>query len=54
MKPKSPYVCPGCSNRIYGEQYGEQIQYLIKLKGKIFTKWLLGPKGDYKQAMMIL
>jgi hypothetical protein len=37
-EPKSPYMCPGCSNHTYGEQYGEQIQYLIKLQARIFTK----------------
>jgi hypothetical protein len=36
MKP--PYVCPGCSNHTYGQQYGEQIQYLVKLQTRIFTK----------------
>jgi hypothetical protein len=38
IEPKSPYMCPGCSNHTYGEQYGEQIQYLIKLQARIFTK----------------
>jgi hypothetical protein len=38
MNPKPPYVCPGCSNYTYDQQYGEQIQYLIKLKDIIFTK----------------
>jgi hypothetical protein len=28
MKPKPPYVCPGCSNHTYDQQYGEQIKYL--------------------------
>jgi hypothetical protein len=36
MKP--PYVCPGCSNHTYGQQYGEQIQYLVKFQTRIFTK----------------
>jgi hypothetical protein len=35
---KPPYVCPGCSNHTYGQQYGEQIQYLVKLQTRIFTK----------------
>jgi hypothetical protein len=35
---KPPYVCPKCSNHTYGRQYGEQIQYLIKLQTRIFTK----------------
>jgi hypothetical protein len=35
---KPPYVCPECSNHTYGQQYGEQIQYLIKLQTRIFTK----------------
>jgi hypothetical protein len=33
-----PYVCPGCSNHTYDQQYGEQIQYLVKLQTRIFTK----------------
>jgi hypothetical protein len=35
---KPPYVCSGCSNHTYGQQYGEQIQYLVKLQTRIFTK----------------
>jgi hypothetical protein len=35
---KPPYVCPGCSNHTYGQHYGEQIQYLVKLQTRIFTK----------------
>jgi hypothetical protein len=31
----------------------KQIQYLIKLHGKIFTEWTLGLKEDYKQAAVI-
>jgi hypothetical protein len=38
IKSKPPYVCPGCSNHTYGEQYVEQIQYLVKLQARIFTK----------------
>jgi hypothetical protein len=34
-EPKPPYVCPGCSNHMYGQQYGEQIQYHIKLQTRI-------------------
>jgi hypothetical protein len=37
-EPKPPYVCPGSSNHTYGQQYGEHIQYLIKLQTRIFTK----------------
>jgi hypothetical protein len=28
-------VCLGCSNHMYSEQYGEQIQYLDKLQAKL-------------------
>jgi hypothetical protein len=38
MKPKPLYVCSGCSSHTYDQQYGEQIQYLIKLQTRIFTK----------------
>jgi hypothetical protein len=31
---KPPYVCPGCSNHTYNEQYGEHIQYIVKLQAK--------------------
>jgi hypothetical protein len=37
-KLKLPYVCQGCFNHMYNEQYGEQIQYLDKLQVQIFTK----------------
>jgi hypothetical protein len=37
-EPKPPYVCLGCSNHTYDEQYGEHIQYLVKLQAMIFTK----------------
>jgi hypothetical protein len=37
-------VFPGCSNHTYDPQYGEQIQYLIKLQARIFTKGPVGPK----------
>jgi hypothetical protein len=32
---KPPYVCPVCSNHTHNEQYGEHIQYLVKLQAKI-------------------
>jgi hypothetical protein len=50
LKPKPLYVCPGCSNHMYNEQYGEQIQYLVKIRAKIFTKQSLGLKEYYKQS----
>jgi hypothetical protein len=43
-EPKPPYVCPECSNHMYGQQYGEHIQYLIKLQARIFTKMTRGSK----------
>jgi hypothetical protein len=43
-EPKPPYMCPRCSNHTYNLQYGEQIQYLIKLQAKIFTKMIHGSK----------
>jgi hypothetical protein len=36
-EPKPPYVCPECSNHTYDQQYGQQIQYLVKLQAKILT-----------------
>jgi hypothetical protein len=43
-EPKPPYMCPGGSNHMYDQQYGEHIQYLIKLQARIFTKWPVGPE----------
>jgi hypothetical protein len=35
MKLEALFVCSGCSNHLYSEQYGEQIQHLDKLQAKI-------------------
>jgi hypothetical protein len=36
IEPKSPYVCPGCSNHTYNEQYDKQIQYLDNYRVKSY------------------
>jgi hypothetical protein len=50
MKPKLPYMCPGCSNHTYNEQYGEHIQYLDKLQAKILQNDHWVRKKDYNQV----
>jgi hypothetical protein len=39
---------PGCSNHIYSEQYGEQIQYFDKLQAKNLQNDPWVQKKDYK------
>jgi hypothetical protein len=54
IEPKPPYVCPGCLNHTYGEQYGEHIQYIIKLQARIFTKMTHGSKRNITERRRIL
>jgi hypothetical protein len=38
---------------MYIEQYGEHIQYLIKLEAKIFAKITLGPERRLQSSVII-
>jgi hypothetical protein len=46
MKSKPLYVCPGCSNHTYSEQYGD---YNISINYRLKSyKMALGQNKDYR------